>query len=536
MRISLGFRIIAVAIFPVGAFLLGLFYVDQYRETVFTAELMALERQGETLAQTIGLTDAEYSQLAQSEMSPVTMRQVAQLIASIPDARIRVFQPNGSLILDSFSATGLAAPQSIITTTVDRKKDQGMTDTVLTWLRDGVSYMSSHMSSKTDYPLIKETQSDQAADYLGVSQALSGEAASFIGRDKSGQVMIGVAVPIRNLRVVRGALLLTASGEQIEGDVAAVQYSFFQISVGVLFATILIATYFSRSITRPISQLAKAADQVRVANAKQIDLPKLTNRSDEIGELARDITLMTRELQERAVATAGFAADVAHEIKNPLTSLKSAVETFERIKDPDQQKRLLEVIHADVIRLDRLITDISAASRIDNDMTVAEYETINLNHLVEEFVRSRRFAFDHVSLSVNTAEAPILVRVAVDRIVQILDNLLSNAASFSPAAGEINFTISKVQDKALVTVADQGPGMPENKLEAIFDRFYSERPVDESFGQHSGLGLSISLKIATAHGGTLKAQNIRDAKGKVTGAILQLSLPLSSGDDDLSMT
>lgn len=150
MRISLGFRIIAVAIFPVGAFLLGLFYVDQYRETVFTAELMALERQGETLAQTIGLTDAEYSQLAQSEMSPDTMRQVAQLIASIPDARIRVFQPNGSLILDSFSATGLAAPQSIITTTVDRKKDQGMTDTVLTWVRDGVSYMSSHMSSKTD--------------------------------------------------------------------------------------------------------------------------------------------------------------------------------------------------------------------------------------------------------------------------------------------------------------------------------------------------------------------------------------------------
>ena len=536
LRISLGFRIIAVAIFPIGAFLLSLFYVDQYRETVFTAELMALERQGETLAQTIGLTDAEYSQLAQSEMSQDTMRQVAQLIASIPDARIRVFQPDGSLILDSVSATGLAAPQSIITTMVDRKKDQGMTDTVMTWVRDGVSYMSSHMSSKTDYPLIKETQSDQAADYLGVSQALSGEAASFIGRDKSGHVMIGVAVPIRNLRVVRGALLLTASGDQIETDVEAVQYSFFQISVGVLFATILIAYYFSRSITSPISQLAKAADQVRVATAKQIDLPRLTNRSDEIGELARDITLMTRELQERAVATAGFAADVAHEIKNPLTSLKSAVETFERIKDPDQQKRLLEVIHADVIRLDRLITDISAASRIDNDMTEAEYETINLNHLVEEFVRSRQFAFAHVSLSVNTAETPILVRVAVDRIVQILDNLLSNAASFSPAAGEINFTISKAQNMALVTVADQGPGIPENKLEAIFDRFYSERPVDESFGQHSGLGLSISLKIATAHGGALKAQNIKDGEGNVEGTILQLSLPLSSGDDDLSMT
>lgn len=531
-QLSLGFRIIAVAIFPIGAFLLGLFYVDQYRETVFNAELMALERQGETLAQTIGLTDAGYSQLAQRELSQDTMQQVAQLIASIPDARIRVFQPDGSLILDSVSAIGLAAPQSAITTTLERQQNKGFTFHLMKWVREWVTDLSSLMSSKQDYPLFRETQSNQAQDYPGVLKALAGDSAPFIARDRAGKVVLGVAIPIRNLRVVRGALFITASGDQIEKDVAAVQYSFFQISIGVLFATILIAYYLSRSITRPISQLAKAADQVRVSSAKQIDLPRLTNRSDEIGELARDITLMTKELQERAVATAGFAADVAHEIKNPLTSLKSAVETMERVKDPDQQKRLLEVIHADVIRLDRLITDISQASRIDHDMTEAEYETLNLNDMVEGFVQSRQFALDHLHLSVTKADYPVLVRIAVDRIVQILDNLLTNAASFSPPEGHIDLAVSASKGKAIVTITDQGPGIPDNKLKAIFDRFYSERPSGEGFGQHSGLGLSISLKIAEAHGGSMEAFNVKNEKGVIIGAGMRLLLPLSSGDDD----
>lgn len=532
LRLSLGFRIIAVAIFPVGAFLLGLFYVDQYRETVFNAELMALERQGETLAQTIGLTDAGYSQLAKRELSQDTMQQVAQLIASIPDARIRVFQPDGSLILDSVSAIGLAAPQSTITTTLEISQNKGSSYRVMQWVRDWVNTLSTLMSSKQDYPLIREIQSDQATDYPGVSQALAGEGMPFIARDRAGQVVLGIAVPIRNLRVVRGALLITASGDQIEKDVAAVQYSFFQISIGVLFATILIAYYLSRSITRPISQLAKAADQVRVSNTKQIDLPRLTNRSDEIGELARDITLMTKELQERAVATAGFAADVAHEIKNPLTSLKSAVETMERLKDPDQQKRLLEVIHADVIRLDRLITDISAASRIDHDMTEAEYETLNLNDMVAGFAQSRQLALEHLNLQVVSADHPVPVRIAVDRIVQILDNLLTNAASFSPPDSCIQFTVATMKGMAVVSVTDQGPGIPENKLNAIFDRFYSERPSNEGFGQHSGLGLSISLKIAEAHGGSIDAFNVKDDKGAITGAGMRLTLPLSSSDND----
>ena len=532
---SLGFRIIAVAIFPVGAFLIGLFYVDQYRETVFSAELMALQRQGETLAQTIGWTDAGYSQLARREISGETMQQAAQLIASIPDARIRVFQPDGTLLLDSVSAIGLAAPRSIITTETPRS-NKGAFNRVTGWVKDAVDGIASTLSSKEDYPSWRETQSPFAKDYVGVEQALSGDAKRFIGRDRNGQVILGVAVPIRNLRVVRGALLLTASGDQIEQDVAAVRYSFFQVSLGVLVVTILIGYFLSRSITRPIAQLAKAADEVRMSNTKQITLPQLVKRNDEIGELARDITLMTQDLQDRAVATAGFAADVAHEIKNPLTSLRSAVETLDRVKTPDQQKRLLEVIKSDVIRLDCLISDISAASRIDRDLSEATYETVDLNELTQGFVEARRLSHTHLHLDLTLTDKPVFVHVAVDRIVQIMDNLLSNAASFSVKGGHIIFSVSVEGRQAVLSVSDEGIGIPDAKLAAIFDRFYSERPSGEGFGKHSGLGLSISLKIAEAHGGSMTASNRRNDEGKVIGAELRLVIPLSRGEDKVSVS
>ena len=308
------------------------------------------------------------------------------------------------------------------------------------------------------------------------------------------------------------------------------------MSLGVLVVTILIGYFLSRSITRPIAQLARAADQVRLSNTKQITLPQLVKRNDEIGELARDITLMTQDLQERAVATAGFAADVAHEIKNPLTSLRSAVETLDRVTNPDQQKRLLEVIQSDVVRLDRLITDISAASRIDHDLSEAKYETVDLNELIRGFVEARRLSHDHLHLDLALMEKPVFVRVAVDRIVQVMDNLLSNAASFSASGGHIVFSVSVEGRQAVVSVSDEGVGIPDKKLDAIFDRFYSERPSSEGFGEHSGLGLSISLKIAEAHGGKMLASNRRNDEGKVTGAELRLELPLSSGEKKDSVT
>jgi len=220
-------------------------------------------------------------------------------------------------------------------------------------------------------------------------------------------------------------------------------------------------------------------------------------------------------------ATAGFAADVAHELKNPLSSLRSAAETISRISDPEQQQRLMNVILRDVARLDRLITDISRASRPDNEMALESANVIDLRDLVTNFVEARQTTTDTHRLASEVAEAPVTVSVHDGRLVQILDNLLGNAVSFSPADSQITFTVERGEDgMARLMVRDQGPGIPPGRLQEVFNRFYTERPAGEAFGEHSGLGLSIAQQIAHGYGGDLVASNDE-------GACFTLSLPMA---------
>jgi two-component system sensor histidine kinase ChvG len=220
-------------------------------------------------------------------------------------------------------------------------------------------------------------------------------------------------------------------------------------------------------------------------------------------------------------ATAGFAADVAHELKNPLSSLRSAAETISRISDPEQQQRLMNVILRDVARLDRLITDISRASRLDNEMASESARVIDLRDLVTNFVEARQTTTETHKLVANVSEVPVMVSVHDGRIVQILDNLLGNAVSFAPVDSQISFSVDPGEDgMARLQVRDQGPGIPPGRLQEIFNRFYSERPASEAFGEHSGLGLSIAQQIAHGYGGDLVAANDE-------GACFSLSLPLA---------
>ena len=535
--LPLRFRIVVIVVLPTAMFFIGLLYLDQYRETVLVSELAALSRQGNTLAKSIGLADAEYSELAERRISSETMQRATQLIASIPDARIRLFQPDGSLIIDSIASFGLAAPKSTLRTT--SSNEDGIKNRLNAWLEDAVHTIATLLSRSDSYPVYREKRFQSVSDFPAIAEALGGDEATFIMRDsEDGQLILGVAVPIRHLRVVRGALMVTASGERAERDIIAVQYSFFQIFLGILVITIILGGFLSRSIIRPIRKLAVAADTVRQSSGARLDLPDLTARQDEIGTLARDITAMTKELQRRASATADFAADVAHEIKNPLTSLRSAVETLDRLKDKERQQKLIKIIVSDVKRLDRLISDISAASKLDRDLLDAEYETVNIIDLITSFAEARNVSLDHAVLELDLPDKPLWVRVAVDRIIQILDNLLTNAVSFSPPRGAITITIKQIRDMAVIDIADQGCGIAQGKTEAIFDRFYSERPKSEKFGEHSGLGLSISRRIAEVHGGTLTAANQGDDKNhtRITGAMLTLTLPLWHGDAHSSVS
>ena len=528
-RISLlSLRIFVIVIFPTAMFFIGLLHVDQYRQTVLKSEIDALYRQGNTLARAIAFTDSRYTEEARRRLSELTMQRVSQIIASIPDARIRVFLPDGSLVNDSDRSTGLAQPRITLT------PRQSITDQELAERgRKVLNWLTSLLSPNDQYPLYVESAVQSAQDFPAVTTALTGEPASVIMRDRQGRLIIGVAVPVRHLRVVRAALLVTASGEAVEQDIQAVQYGFFQVFMGILFVTILLGLYLARSIIGPVTRLARAADAVRLSKGNTVSLPKMLDRQDEIGDLARDLSAMTEELQNRMQATASFAADVSHEIKNPLTSLRSAVETVTRIEDKDQQRKLMDIILADVQRLDRLISDISAASRIDADMSVAEFAVIDLVALVKNFAEARAHHDEdgrNIKVEVQTPEQHVNVRVIVDRLVQVLDNLFANARSFSPDGGVISITLIATAEQVELTMGDEGPGIPEGKIEDIFSRFYTERPKTEAFGQHSGLGLSISRSIIEAHGGTLTAQN-----HETGGAEMKIILPLAATDIDPSM-
>jgi len=295
-----------------------------------------------------------------------------------------------------------------------------------------------------------------------------------------------------------------------------------------LLVTVLLSFYLAGTIVRPIRRLAGAAERARGRRAR-VEIPDFTRRGDEIGDLSGSLREMTDALWQRMSAIESFAADVAHEIKNPLSSLRSAVETAVRIEDPANQRRLMTIILDDVERLDRLITDISDASRLDAELGRLEVAPIDIAAMLEALAdlheSTRTEGAPHLVLELTDRNRPLIVTGIETRLSQVFRNLIANAVSFSPPLGEIRLTARHDGRAVLTTVEDQGPGIPDDKLTAIFDRFYTERPLGEKFGTHSGLGLSISKQIVEAHRGTIWAENRRDESRASMGARFCIRLP-----------
>ena len=513
-------RIMAIMVFPLSIFLVGLLSIDQYRTTLIQSEFIALERQGFTLARSLALAEADRDQqFARRRLSAETMTHLLPLVGLGSSLRARVFQPNGLLFADTARQGRLRIPVD-----VKRREDRSWLGHTRDHLNDAMNKASSFFSFADDLPIYVERRRQRADHFPEVLAALSGEPRRALRQDAGGELVLSVAVPIQDLRLVRGALLVSISGGKIERELANVNIAFLQLFLIVLMVTIGLSLYLARSITRPISRLASAADQLRRSGDMSRRLQQLPHRNDEIGQLSDALLAMTDELQRRIQATAAFAADVAHEIKNPLSSLRSAAETISLIKDPAQQQKLMNVILQDVSRLDRLITDISQASRVDTEIIGQDGEQIDFAALLDNFIQLRRQSFADHKLVLVKPEQPIMVVGQDGRIVQVLDNLLSNAASFSPKGAEIIFDLSTKASpaQAVLQILDEGPGIPENRLETVFHRFYSERPKGESFGDHSGLGLSIAKQIIEGHDGSLVASN-RDTGG----ACFTLTLPLA---------
>lgn len=349
-----------------------------------------------------------------------------------------------------------------------------------------------------------------------------GEAASQRFSDR-GQRVISVSVPIQHVSAVVGVLTVEASDidEIIRAERAAL-FPFIAVAVLVAFIT---SSLLTLGIARPLRHLAVSADRIRAGSSERLSLPQLSRRKDEIGQLAGSMEAMTEALFERIVANERFAADVAHELKNPLTSIRSAVETLERVQDnPEAMDRLSSVIAKDVQRLDRLITDISNASRLEAEITRTPTERLDISRFLGDIVSTYEALSDERGIKVffrdRTMGAGLLVRGREGPLGQVFRNLIDNARSFSPENSEVVVTLSQTSDGprtiAQVTVDDSGPGVPADKLETIFDRFYTDRPAGTAFGNNSGLGLSIVKQIIATHNGQVAASNRDDGGARFT--------------------
>ncbi|MCH8237957.1 MAG: HAMP domain-containing protein, partial [Proteobacteria bacterium] len=328
---------------------------------------------------------------------------------------------------------------------------------------------------------------------------------------------------------VLGALMLTRGSHTIDNALLEVRLDILKIFAAVLAVTILLSVYLASTIARPIRRLAEAAERVRRDHGRHQIIPDFAGRNDEIGDLAESLSEMTEALWRRMDEIENFAADVSHEIKNPLTSLRSAVETAARLKDPEQHKKLMAIIQDDVVRLDRLISDISDASRLDAELSRAETEPVDLGAMLATLVEIHRTtASEGLRIYLETTATngnPLMVDGIEGRLGQVFKNLLDNAISFSPKDGAIRITASLDDGWIRIDLDDDGPGLPTGKEEAIFERFYTQRREFEKFGTHSGLGLSISKQIVDAHGGQLSAANRTRPDGSVIGARFTIRLP-----------
>jgi two-component system sensor histidine kinase ChvG len=517
-------RILMLNVLAIAIPVTGLLYLDEYREDLIRARLTSLQTEAELISGAIAASGVVTGPLGDERLLVEATRATLRRLVDPAEARARVFDQDGALVADSFR---LAGPAGIveIETLAPPNWPADLFSRLLTGLYD---WVLSVMPGGDGYSLYAERPEQRASDYEEVTRSLTGETASMVRRDEAGHLILSAAVPVQRYRQVLGALMLSVEGTEIEESVRSLRFDILKVFGIALFVTVMLSLYLAGTIARPIRRLAEAAERVRRGQGRATQLPNFARRHDEIGELSGALRDMTEALWQRMDAIERFAADVAHEIKNPLTSLRSAVETVARIEDPVQQRKLMSVILDDVQRLNRLITDISEASRVDAEMSRAEMEPIDIGAMLATLADLHEATHDGEGprlLLDLAAHQSLTVRGNEGRIVQVMRNLVNNAISFSPPGGEIHIVCARVRGNVRVTVSDQGPGVPPGKLKAIFDRFYSERPEGEKFGSHSGLGLSISKQIIEAHGGTIEAENIVDEAGHIRGARFIVTLP-----------
>jgi len=518
---SLARRIVLFNLLALIFLIAGVFTVNSFRDDLIEARIQALSTEGEIIAGAVG-------QAATSPEASVieyrAARNILRRLAVPTRTRARIFDREGLLLADT--RQHLYAGQVV---TYDLEPPGGLrqwSQKAADWLWQKIDMI---LVEQATYPLYTERLDQEAQDYAEVVDALSsGNPASNVRKNSDGALIVSVAVPVTRFKVVLGALMLSTEAGDIDRLARQEAMQIFGVFLVAAFVSLVSSIFLAGTIAAPVRKLAEAADRVRRVVGGRVEIPDFTARKDEIGDLSQSLRDMTQALYNRIDAIESFAADVAHEIKNPLTSLKSAVDTLPLVKNDEQRERLTAVILHDVQRLDRLISDISNASRLDAELAREIMEEVDFAALLETLIDvERTVAGDDVpAIALELKDRPALkVSGLESRLGQVVQNLLSNAISFSDPGSTITITARRKAAWVILIVDDEGPGIVNEQFDKIFERFFTERPGHESFGDNSGLGLSISKQIVEAHRGTIIAENRIGDDGRVMGARFIVKLP-----------
>lgn len=507
-----------------GILLLGVLLLTELRAGLTEAQFRNLRTQGELIANLLietgtvqgdpfpGLNEPAVREVLRRVLPPVAEGERVGTAGT----RVRVFAPDGVIVADT----------DVIYDRLEETPLPGMGE------REDLSQRIERAARRVEYIRLTPWRPSITLEEER-HRALLGEISSGQRLNELGERVVSVTLPIRRVQSVLGVVTLESA--DVERILVAERAAMLPFTLGAAMVTFLSSALLALFIGRPLKRLAEAADRLRVTGSTRLELPDVSRRNDEIGALGQSLEAMTDALADRIDANERFAADVSHEIKNPLASIRSAIDSARAISDPERQGQLLGIVAQDVKRLDRLVTDIARASRIEAETARGDPGKVDLARMLEEMVSAYAPAPD------EEADVPVIFQrpAPTDAIVfgqegligQVFRNLIDNARSFSPPGGAVRVAIEVVRgrgdDVVRAAVEDEGPGIPPENLETVFERFYTQRPAGTAFGANSGLGLSIARQIVAAHHGRIYAQNIEGSGGARLGARLVVELPLA---------
>ena len=537
---SLTRRIVVLNLSGLVALLILFLYINQFREGLIDARVQSLQTQGEIIAAAIAASASvgsdsltldpdkllqatpaqptapadEDSSAFEFSINPDRVGPVLRHLVSPTGTRARVYDREGELILDSRAMALPSAMQQASAAPLPR--EQNVVERA--WGRLVKRF------SRPEMPAVEEPRNIRQGELPEVVQALTGQTKWVVRVNAKGQTIVSMAVPIQTFKTVRGALLLSTQPGDIDKIIASDRWALFRVFLVAAVVMFVLSLFLAGTIAGPIRRLAEAAERVRRGVNSREEIPDFTSRADEIGHLSLALRDMTKALYSRMEATESFAADVAHELKNPLTSLRSAVETLPRVTSDESRGRLTAIIQHDIRRLDRLISDISDASRLDAELARGRTARLDVAALLGAVVTIANEVERDDDVTFVLVVAPLSgdepggywVDGHDSRLGQVINNLVDNARSFSEDGGTVRVGLRRArldeddgedgETGVEVVVDDDGPGIPAHAFERIFERFYTDRP-SQGFGQNSGLGLSISRQIIEAHGGRVWAAN-----------------------------